>query len=75
MSREAGRQIGGIVTMARHGDALRKKASAARLAKFEAQVDPERRLPAGERRARAEQLQRAYMRQLAIRSSASRRRS
>lgn len=72
MSREAGRQIGGMVTMARHGDELRSKASAARLAKFLEQIDPA--LPESVRLERARQLQAAHMRQLAIRSAESRRR-
>lgn len=71
MSREAGRQIGGIVTMARHGDALRKKASAARLAKFLAQVDSA--LPEKKRVKQAAQLQRAHMKRLAEKSAEARR--
>lgn len=48
-------------------------ARAAMQAKFEDQVDPDRKLPADERARRAESARRAYYQRLALKSAQSRR--
>lgn len=50
-------------------------ARAAFTRRFEAEVDPDRRLPEEERRRRAEAARRAYFTRLALRSAQARRRS
>jgi hypothetical protein len=74
VSREAGRQIGGLVCMSRHGAELSRKGVAARRVKYERLADPAGVLPEAERRRRGDLLFRAEMRRLAIRSAAARRR-
>ena len=50
------------------------KARAAAFAKFEAEVDPERKLDPAERRRRAEHARKAHMARLALKSAQARRR-
>ena len=59
----------------RTGDRAARTAPARRAAfeRFENEVDPQRQLPADERRRRAEYAQRAHMQRLALRSAEARR--
>lgn len=50
-----------------------RRARAAFLARFELQVDPDRRLPESERLRRADAARKAYFRRLAAKSAAARR--
>lgn len=66
-------RIGAHLLHARHDSrVLTAPARAAFLARFETAVDPERRLPAGERRRRASQLRAAHFARLARLSALAR---
>ncbi len=65
-------RIGAYRLHALHGNDTAQQARAAFFARFEAEVDPERRLSADERHRRAVAARKAYMAQLAYRSAAAR---
>jgi hypothetical protein len=68
-------QAAGLTSWAKTADPLErtKPGRDAAFSKFEDEVDPEHKLPANERRRRAEQLRRAHMAKLALRSAKARR--
>lgn len=67
-------RIGAYVQKSRHDPReLTKAGRAAFLAKFEEQVDPERKLPEAERKRRAEAAHRAHMISLSFKSAEARR--
>lgn len=74
--RAAAGRIGGLTTASRHDTrALTKPATAAFLARFEREVDPDGLLPVEERHRRALAARKAYMSRLAMRSAQARRRA
>lgn len=70
-------QIGAHTSWANTADRSKRTAPArnAMLAKFEHQVDPEKKLLPAERAKRAESAKRAYFQRLALKSAQSRRRA
>ena len=71
--RAAAGRIGGLVTASRHDSREQtRRASAAFLARFEREVDPDGALPAAERQRRALAARRAHMARLALASARAR---
>ena len=70
----AGR-IGAHVSWSRTGDRTARTAPGTKafMARFEDEVDPDRKLPVAERERRAEHARKAHMQRLALRSAAARR--
>lgn len=68
-------RIGGLAAYAKHGAAIQQRATAAFLARFVNEVDPDHQLDEDERQRRALAARRAYFAGLALKSSMARRRS